>query len=86
MNTNVVIGIPIIIPEYITEVDENDELISEIVLPECFEGNIISGWSDTEGNEGVFINGLFDDNQDTTDFFDNEPELRNIITRYFNGE
>jgi len=41
MNTNIVVGIPIIIPNSITEYDKNGNFVSEILDPECFEGNII---------------------------------------------
>jgi len=82
-NSTIPKGIPIIIPNSIREVDEDDEMISEIISPECFEGNIISGWSDAEGNEGVVMNGIFDVNETENDFYYNDPEFRNCILRYF---
>jgi len=83
MNTNVVVGMPIVIPEYIKEYDEDGELISEIVLPECFEGNYIASWSDNDGSEGLIIDGIFDSGEEMDDFFDDIPVLRNIVRRYF---
>lgn len=83
INRPITQGIPIIIPEYIKEVDKDDELISEIVLPECFEGNYIASWSDNDGSEGLIIDGIFDSGEEMDDFFIEIPELRNIVRRYF---
>ena len=63
MNSTIPQGIPIIIPNLIMEVDEDDEMISEMICPEIFEGNIISGWSDSDGSEGMYINGIFDEDE-----------------------
>jgi len=86
MNTNVVVGIPIIIPIRITEYDENGNFVSEILDPECFEGNIICNWSDQDGSEGMLINESFDDNETENGFYYNDSELYNCIMRYFNRE
>tara|TARA_A100001391_G_scaffold83224_1_gene54437 strand:+ start:817 stop:1248 length:432 start_codon:yes stop_codon:yes gene_type:complete len=84
MNSTIPQGIPIIIPNLIMEVDEDDEMISEMICPEIFEGNIISGWSDSDGSEGMYINGIFDEDETDDDMFMiNDPILRNCISRYF---
>ena len=86
MNTNVAVGVPIVIPEYIKEYDEDGELISEIIKPESFEGNYIASWSDNDGSEGLIVDGVFDSGEDPDGFFIEIPELNNIVAKFFNNE